>query len=106
MTASVMDPMTLTSSKLSGACPAPATWDLLANADMRVYLQELIAHESSCALENCGFCESARCVYDLVRSLIFSEVEYPDVKIAAHRPMAAVVDWIAPAEACSVSRAA
>ena len=91
MTASLMDQTMFTNSEFSGAGAAPANWALLANEDMRVYLQELITHERVCAGETCRFCQSARNVYELVRSLIFSEVVYPDVTVAAHGPLTEAV---------------
>lgn len=83
MTASLTDQTILSNTNVSGPGPAPASWVLLANDDMRVYLQELIQHECACDAENCGFCQSAHHVYELVRSLIFSEVAYPEVTILA-----------------------
>lgn len=91
MTASLMDQTMLTDLELSGAGAAPASWALLANEDMRVYLQELITHERACAGEACDFCRSAHNVYELVRSLVFSEVVYPDVTVAAHGPLTEAV---------------
>ena len=54
-----------------------------ANDEMRVYLEELLEHERSCGVENCGLCQSAQNVYQLACNLIFSGVVYPGVTLAA-----------------------
>ena len=58
-----------------------------ANDEMRVYLEELMEHERSCGVENCGLCQSAQNVYRLTCNLIFSGVVYPGVTIAARAPV-------------------
>ena len=54
-----------------------------ANYEMRVYLEELLEHERSCGVENCGLCQSAQNIYRLARNLIFSGEVYTGVTIAA-----------------------
>jgi hypothetical protein len=54
-----------------------------ASDEMSAYLQDLIEHERSCEVEDCPLCQSARNVYRLARNLIFAEVVYPDVTLAA-----------------------
>lgn len=54
-----------------------------ANDEMRVFLEELLEHERSCGLEDCGLCQSAQNVYRLARNLIFSGEVYTGVTIAA-----------------------
>ncbi|MBZ5579343.1 MAG: hypothetical protein LAP40_22505 [Acidobacteriia bacterium] len=53
------------------------------NDEMSIYLDDLLEHERACEVENCALCQSAQSVYRLVRNLVFSEVVYPDVAIAA-----------------------
>ncbi|HEY2843526.1 MAG TPA: hypothetical protein VGJ09_07755 [Bryobacteraceae bacterium] len=75
-----------------------------ANDEMRLYLEELLDHESCCDVENCGLCQSVQNVYRLARNQIFSEVVYPDVTIAAQ---ARVSEVQSPAsDAVSIGRAA
>lgn len=77
-----------------------------ANDEMQVYLEELLAHERNCDVENCGLCQSAQNVYRLVRNLVFAEVLYPDMTIARRGGVHGSPDPQPPAAARSVRRAA
>lgn len=59
-----------------------------ASDEISVYLQDLIEHEQSCEVEDCPLCQSAENVYRLARNLIFAEVVYPDVTLAAKQRIA------------------
>jgi hypothetical protein len=71
-----------------------------ASDEMSVYLQDMIEHERSCELEDCPLCQSAQNLYRLARNLIFAEVVYPDVTLAAKaraaKPAAAAAGACAP----------
>ena len=55
------------------------------NDEMRAYLEYLVSHERECARENCPTCQSARNIYESVKSVIFADVTYPQVAITARR---------------------
>ena len=95
-----------TPQEASGLVPAVAAWTLNANDEMRIYLGELLDHEAACGVENCEFCQSAHHVYALVRSLIYSEVIFPDVTIAERGRATVAVPDAARAGASSLSWAA
>ncbi len=107
MTTPLMDRTILsnTAQEAFGPAPAAASW-VDANDEMRVYLQELMEHERTCDAEDCGVCESAHNVYQVVRSLVFSEIVYPDVAIAARGWMVDDMKGTAPTATFSISRAA
>ena len=58
------------------------------NDEIRTYLDYLVGHERECTRDNCPTCQSARNVYESVRSLLFSGVPYPAVTITARRSSA------------------
>lgn len=58
---------------------------MTAHDEIAVYLEDLLAHESGCTLENCPRCQSLANVCEAVQNLIFSEVDYPEVAMAARR---------------------
>ena len=77
-----------------------------ANDEMSIYLEDLIAHERACEVENCALCQSARNVYRLIRNLVFSEVVYPDATIAARAQTHEAATPVVAIEAFSTPRAA
>ena len=56
---------------------------MTANKEIAVYLEDLLDHEGGCKVENCVRCQSLRNICQAVRSLIFSEVVFPQMAIAA-----------------------
>jgi hypothetical protein len=70
-----------------------------ASDEMSMYLQDLIDHERCCEVEDCPLCQSAQNVYRLARNLIFAEVVYPDVTLAAKSRVAQPVGAAATAAA-------
>ena len=77
-----------------------------ANDEMAIYLEGLLEHERACEMENCALCQSAHRVYRLVRNLIFSEVVYPDVTIAARARVKQVGNPTTSAATLPIPRAA
>ena len=75
-----------------------------ASDEMSIYLQDLIDHERCCEVEDCPLCQSAQNIYRLARNLIFAEVVYPDVTLAAKARV--TVPATAAAAAASAPRAA
>ena len=56
---------------------------MTANSEIAVYLEDLLDHEASCKEETCARCQSLRNICQAVRTLIFSQVVFPRVAIAA-----------------------
>jgi len=77
-----------------------------ASDEMSVYLEELIDHERCCEVEDCPLCQSARNIYRLARNLIFAEVVYPDVTLAAKARVAKPAAAAAAGRTVSAPRAA
>lgn len=56
---------------------------MTANTEIAVYLEDLLDHKASCKEETCARCQSLRNICQAVRTLIFSQVVFPRVAIAA-----------------------
>lgn len=76
------------------------------NEEMAVYIAGLIEHERECDLEGCLLCQSAENVYRLARNIVFSEVVYPDVTVAARARVRAAAGAPPPVRKAAAPRAA
>ena len=56
---------------------------MTANSEIAVYLEDLLDHEAGCKEETCARCQSLRNICQAVQTLIFSQVIFPRVAIAA-----------------------
>ena len=46
--------------------------------EVRVYLSDLLEHQSGCKTQGCRTCQAAHRVYDLLLSRLFFAVDYAD----------------------------
>ena len=53
------------------------------DAEITDYLRFLLEHEGQCELEHCPSCLTLQCVFELIRSRLFSSPVYPEVMISA-----------------------
>jgi hypothetical protein len=58
-----------------------------ATDEIREYLHHLLDHQGKCTIENCGTCQIALNVYELVRSRIFSVGQHSGVANHAASPV-------------------
>jgi len=56
---------------------------MTANREIAAYLEDLLDHQAGCQVENCARCQTLGNICQAVRNLIFSEVVFPHVAIAA-----------------------
>src|ERR1035437_5449787 len=53
------------------------------DAEITKYLRFLLEHQGRCELEQCPSCLTLQCIFELIRSRLFSSSVYPEVMISA-----------------------
>ena len=53
------------------------------DAEITEYLRFLLEHQGQCELEPCPSCLTLQCIFELIRSRLFSSPVYPEVMISA-----------------------